>query len=577
MIKDVIRNMKKSTKINNIPTVLAVIPARGGSKTIRKKNIRLLNGKPLIFYSMKTALESKFIQDVIVTSDDAEILSYASRFPVHLRMRPLNLAMDEVPLDPVVYDAMEFMEKELCKKYDVVMTLQPTSPLLKCQTLDAAIDTLLKEDTYDTVIPLVDATHLYWKETNGRVIPDYYERLNRQWLPKRYKETGAFLITRREFIKKNNRFGKNISVYFLSELEGLDIDSPLDWVVAESLIKQIRIVFVVNGNKTIGMGHIQRTLALANRLLGHELFFVTFDSNEQTCELLLNSGFRLVQANRKSIVNEIQKIRPHVVINDILDTTKAYITRLKRAGYFIVNFEDLGDGSEEANLTFNALYEKTEPNPSQRFGYKYECINEKFLLHPPICFKTQAETLLLTFGGIDQNNLTCKIMELLPKLMRRTPILNVVSVIGSGYSNLTTLQNLVKQLNLKVEVHQNVDNMPKLMAHADIAITSNGRTVYELASMGIPTLSIAQNDRETLHSFARYHKGVKYLGIANNFDQSKLLQEIIKISTNNKLRKTMYQAQVRDGGKIRKGTSKVINEIILEYWRYDDERNKDWH
>ncbi|MBW9220106.1 acylneuraminate cytidylyltransferase family protein [Methanothermococcus sp. SCGC AD-155-N22] len=247
--------------------ILAVIPARGGSKGVPRKNIRLLNGKPLIYYQIKNALESKYIDDMVVTSDDEDILDYASNYKVYLRKRPSELAKDDVTLDPVIYDAVNYMERMLMKKYDIVITLQPTSPLLKSETLDKAIEYLIDKNL-DTLIPVVDATHLYWKEENGKIVPDFKERLNRQYLPKKYLETGAFLITKREFVKENSRFGKKIDVFVLDEIEGMDIDTPLDWLIAETLMKRLTILFVVNGNEKIGMGHVYRTITLADKFIG---------------------------------------------------------------------------------------------------------------------------------------------------------------------------------------------------------------------------------------------------------------------------------------------------------------------
>ena len=90
--------------------ILGIIPARGGSKGIKRKNLRLLNRNPLIYYQIKNAIESKFIDDVAVTSDSDEILNYASSLPVYLRKRPESLADDITTLDPVVYDALEYIE-----------------------------------------------------------------------------------------------------------------------------------------------------------------------------------------------------------------------------------------------------------------------------------------------------------------------------------------------------------------------------------------------------------------------------------------------------------------------------------
>jgi len=152
--------------------ILAIIPARGGSKGIIRKNLRLLNQKPLISYQIANAVNSQFITDVVVTSDSNEILDYSSNFPVHLRKRPADLADDKTTLDPVVNDATLYMEQEKDTEYDVVVTLQPTSPLLSLKTLDGAIENFIQEDI-ETMLPVVDATHLQWKEENNYVLPDY--------------------------------------------------------------------------------------------------------------------------------------------------------------------------------------------------------------------------------------------------------------------------------------------------------------------------------------------------------------------------------------------------------------------
>lgn len=558
--------------------ILAIIPARGGSKGIKRKNLRLLNGKPLIHHQIQNALNSKYITDIVVSSEDEDILDYASNFPVHLRKRPTELAQDDVTLDPVVYDATVYMENLLNKKYDIVVTLQPTSPLLKSTTLDKAIEKFISENL-DTLVPVIDATHLYWKKENEQIIPDYKERLNRQWLPKRYKETGAFLITKREYVTKNSRFGNNVGIFLLDEYEGLDIDTPLDWLIAETLMRRLRILFVVNGNEKIGMGHIYRTLTLADRFIGHDVFFLTYESNEQTIKLIRDVGYKVIKTSNDHLLEEIAEIQPDILINDILDTDAMYIRKLKELGVFVVNFEDLGEGADEAHLVFNALYEKTNPKPNHRFGYEYECLNEKFYLYSPIEFRDPPKTFFVSFGGVDQNNLTCGVLQLIPKILSETPIEKVIIVIGPGYLHkgaLTTLLNKLKDWEDCIEIYQNVKNMPKLMKRTDIAITSNGRTIYELTAMGIPTISIAQNDREALHLFARYHKGIKYLGIACTVSKEEILNAIREITNNPYLRQRMYLAQIKASKVIRQGVYKVINEILSEYWRWKNERDQTW-
>ena len=120
--------------------ILVVIPARGGSKGIPRKNLHLLNNKPLISYSIDVAKSSKYVDDVVVTTDDDEIALISDKFGASVIRRSAELASDEVPLDPVIYDAMIQKEKQAFDEYDIVITIQPTSPFLKVETLDRVIE-----------------------------------------------------------------------------------------------------------------------------------------------------------------------------------------------------------------------------------------------------------------------------------------------------------------------------------------------------------------------------------------------------------------------------------------------------
>ncbi|MEN6552513.1 MAG: hypothetical protein ABFC34_06450 [Methanobacterium sp.] len=549
--------------------ILGIIPARGGSKGIKRKNLRILNRKPLIYYQIKNALESKHINDIVVTSDSDEILDYASSLHVYLRKRPESLADDITTLDPVIYDALKYTELNNKKKYDIVITLQPTSPLMSPVSLDKAIEKF-RDENLDTLLPVVDATHLYWKKENDKLSPDYEARLNRQWLPKKYKEAGAFLITKREFVKEDSRFGENVDIFILEETEGLDIDTEMDFLIAETAIKRLKITFIVNGNNDIGMGHVYRTLTLADGLLGHDITFIMTDSGETSINLIKERGYNVVSTKKDSLFNLLDDINPNIVINDILDTKFDYINKLKDSEFFVVNFEDLGDGADNAHLVFNALYEKTNPNPNHRFGYEYECLNEKFLLNEPIEFNDVPKTLIITFGGVDQCNVTSKLLNLSSDIFNQTPLEKIIVILGGGYRHNIDLS----QIDSRIEIHQKVDNMQKLMKKADIAVTSNGRTIYELTSMGIPTISIAQNDRETLHLFARYNKGIKYLGISCTVTDEDILNSIKAISNDDNLRRKMYHKQLKSSAVIKNGLTKIIDEISSNYWKWKHEKNQ---
>ena len=194
-------------------SILIIIPARGGSKGIPRKNLRPLNGKPLIFHSLELANEIRNIADIFVSSDDDEIIHIVEKFGTRTLKRDPNLAKDQTTLDPVIHDAYEQAQKITNKNYDIVITLQPTSPLLTKRSLQKALERLNGNPSIDTIISAEDDTHLTWRNINDKFEPNYEKRVNRQHLPKIYKETGGFIITRAENVTPTNRIGKNIELF----------------------------------------------------------------------------------------------------------------------------------------------------------------------------------------------------------------------------------------------------------------------------------------------------------------------------------------------------------------------------
>ena len=164
--------------------ILAIIPARGNSKGIPRKNIRNLAGSPLIYYSIRTALNSKYISDVYVSSDDDEILHLAKNFGAKIYKRK-KISDDALTLDPVIYEAYTNIKYCENKKYDYIITLQPTSPVLKTNTLDKAIEKTTNNKNIDTIISAKEDTHLTWKKVKNQFIPNYTKRVNRQTKTKR--------------------------------------------------------------------------------------------------------------------------------------------------------------------------------------------------------------------------------------------------------------------------------------------------------------------------------------------------------------------------------------------------------
>ena len=544
---------------------LAIIPARGGSKGIIRKNLRFFNKKPLIYYSIQNALKSDKIDDVVVTTDSDEIIEYCKRFDIKIRKRPEYLGEDNITLDPVIFDAVEWYEKEN-GEVSTIITMQPTSPLLSVETLNKAFEKFISENL-ETLISVEDNTHLEWIEKNNRFVQDYEKRLNRQWLPKKYKETGSFLISSRKVVSKDTRIGKKVGVYIIPSIEAIDIDTEIDWYVAESIAKRIKILFVTSANERIGMGHIYRCITLANQFIGHKRGFLIFDTFEKGKGLLKENNFNYHEINNLNDVSEYLD-GYDIIVNDFLDTSLEYMDFFKDK--FVINFEDLGEGADKANIVYNALYELSNPKNNHRFGLGYFILNDKILIKSPNKFNDNVENVLITFGGIDQNNLTLKSLKALEKFQN----IFVKIILGPGYRHFDELYDYLKQTKISHTVLTEVKDMGREMQNVDLAITSNGRTVYELAAMNIPTISIAQNDRETMHLFSRYSKGIEYLGISCNVDEEKLTQSIEEIITNKEKRYNMYK--ILSQTKIRQSVNNVKEDIINSFWRWKDEKNNNW-
>ena len=537
---------------------LIVIPVRGQSKGIPKKNVRILNGYPLIYYSIRNALYMKqqYNVDVIVDTDDMEIAEIAQMYGAEVVMRPESLAMDDITLDPVIYHAVEKTEKIKEIRYDIVVTTQATSPALKSETLSRAIKRFLETDA-DTLISVYNNPHLSWTKENETIVPQYEKRVNRQFLPEHYKETGGFLITRRECVTKESRIGKNIQVYEIPETEAVDIDNDLDWKLCEAIIKRKRIILRTDGEENLGMGHIYRCLSLAYHLTGHEILFVT----DENCQLGLNMikrsffPFKTINDNQEMLVI-IESFKPDIVVNDILDTDVNYMLGIKNLVDRVVNFEDKGPGAEYADCVINALYE-SDKRENVYSGFEYYFIRDEFMQAVPKKFSEKVNYVVILFGGSDPSDLTRKIYPILQDISRQYNDIEFHIITGFGYQHKNEIHN---DIDRKIYIHNDVKRVSAYMKNADLAITSQGRTIYELACMGIPSIVLAQNKRETEHVFASIVNGFINLGLGENQDTYAIKNTIDWLINTPSVRREMHELLISKDFK--HGQERVINLIL---------------
>ena len=539
--------------------ILVVIPARGGSKGIPRKNLRLLGEKPLLYYSINNALNSKYNLDVFVSSEDDEILNTAQKFGAKTHKRDLNIADDKTTLDPVIYDCYTHAKLSEKKEYDLIITMQPTSPLLLTKSLDSAIDRMLSSTSIDTIIAAKDATHLSWRSENNEFVPNYTERVNRQYLTPEFTETGAFLITRVSVMSRDNRIGNNVDLALLSGGEEIDIDTYEDWSLCEYYLKRKHILFVVTGNSTVGLGHVYNTLLIANDILNHQITFLVDKDSKMAFDAIKAKNYPVLMQNAENILDDIKNIAPNIVVNDRLDTTEDFMKSLKKGCYKVINFEDLGKGCEYADAVINAIYPEKHSVSSHYFGQEYFILRDEFILSEEKIVTSEVKNILITFGGVDPNNYTAKVIRIINEYCNEKNILITV-IAGFGYANYDSIKDYKN-----VIVKRNISNISDYMLQADLIFTSAGRTVYEVASLGTPAVVIAQNEREMTHFFASAEYGFSNLGLGYKVSDEELMIEFLRLVNSFKYRKKMSDLMKKQDLKLgRKRVHKLIQDLIQD-------------
>jgi CMP-N,N'-diacetyllegionaminic acid synthase len=230
--------------------ILAVIPARGGSKGVPRKNIRPLGDKPLIAYTIETALACRdLLHRVIVSTDDEEIAGIAHRYGAEVPfMRPAELGADKARMIPVLQHAVEFIEKQDGIHLDWVLLLQPTAPFRAPEDVRAAVQ-LARAGGSDSVISVVQVFNVHpilmKRIETDRLLPfsiEEKEGTRRQdYQPAAYMRNGAIYLTRRDGLMQNDSiWGKVIRPYVMPEERSVNIDSEIDFMIAEQVLLKRR-------------------------------------------------------------------------------------------------------------------------------------------------------------------------------------------------------------------------------------------------------------------------------------------------------------------------------------------------
>lgn len=240
------------SSISHLPPlrILGVIPARGGSKGIPRKNIRLLAGKPLLQHTAEAALAAERLARVILSTEDPEIAEVGRRCGLDVPfLRPPELALDDTPTLPVLQHAVRELEKT-GERFDAICLLQPTNPFRRTADIDGCLDLLLQSgaDSVFTVLPVPSEHNPHWvyfrdehgllRLSTGQAAPIP----RRQLLPPAFHREGSVYVTRRDVLmEQNSLYGSKVAGFLIDSSRSVNLDTMADWERAETLLSKIEV------------------------------------------------------------------------------------------------------------------------------------------------------------------------------------------------------------------------------------------------------------------------------------------------------------------------------------------------
>ncbi len=463
---------------------IIIVPV-GDSPEVPRRNFRRVGDRPLISWTIATALECVGSDRVVVATDDEELEELAAAAGV----RVVGGAGDLTELGAA--DGSPILE------------VRSSWPFVSAATLRQALETLHAGAA--SVVSVTKESRPIWRDgprASGR-----------------HRDPGPALIevSALEGRRSGEPEGTEDEVAFVElsgrealEVRGFDdLDAARHWALRRSVVVR------TDAARELGMGHVYRSLALAYELAPHLLRIVTSEDKPLGGAFFERTPFtHIAVGGEEAFLQEVARADADVVILDVLDTDADLIERIRatRPGVKVVSFEDHGSGAHEVDLLVCDIYENPAvPRDRQLVGIAHALLSPAFETVPRTTREPDevAEVLVL-FGGTDPSGLAIKSLRALETI--RFPG-HVTVVRGLGADPLD-----VSAFDLDIDLRTDVTNMAKLMSTADIALSSAGRTLAELATIGVPTLCLAQNAKELRHTHSTPDHGVVLLGLGSEVD-----------------------------------------------------------
>lgn len=509
-----------------------IIPAIKKSVAFTDDLVKKLNGISLIQRSINTALQvmdAKHIY-ILTDSDEIRLIGYRNGINTYhdsqLKIESLEFFYN---IKNIVLDLIGDIEH--------LLVLSPYCPLVTADTLYDAFRDFLFSDAR-LLVPIYRDRQ---KKTFAQSLRQgLLESVNinkdcHEWI-----ESQAFEFISTGLLRDNDLRQSEIKHFQLPSAPA-EIKNYQDWWVCEKLLQRRKIVFRVIGDVHVGMGHLYRSLSLAHEISDHEIMFVCDENSHIAVNKLAGYDYWQETYPKDKIIDSIIALRPDILINDILSTSREDIERYKKAGMKVVNFEDIGTGAVVSDLTINELYEEPLfPGKNILWGKNYFFMRDEFHDAKARSFQEKVSSVLLTFGGTDQHNLSSKVYHVI-KNYCQTSCIKIYIVTGPGYAHWESLSAETKNDD-NVFITRGIGVISHIMEEADLAISSNGRTLYELAHMNIPGLVISQHERENTHNFGVRKNGFIPLGVYQECMTSNifLLEQFKMITEDVQLRRELY-------------------------------------
>ncbi len=507
--------------VDGVTRVVALVPARGGSDRVPYLNLKRLGDKPLLAHTLEAARAARSVHRVVVSTDDERVAEVAREFGAEVPfLRPAELAADLPSLKPVIVHAVGALEAQ-GERCDVVVVLQATTPLRDAAAIDAAVARLLGSDL-DAVISVTEDRTLNWREQDGRLVPLFAREGRREDQPALYRENGAVVALRRATLDQPTRFGERIGFVVLDKRAGFTVYDLHDFWMAERLLGQPRVLFRVDGGAEMGLGHVFRSLAIADALRENsraETGFLMRSDPPEGLKVVASHGYPVFVLGDAGLENALGRVRdfaPDVIVNDLPRIEAAWLQALAHIGAATINLVDTPDDVERpeayAQVVVSVMADERETPEGFYAGPSYAILREHFSGAPEKEIRERPRRVLLTFGGADPQGLTVKAARALDVLPEDVELL---AVAGPAFPWKREFEALATGLRHRVPLISGAGgHIADLMQDADLVVCSGGMTVYELAALGTPAVVLGQNAREEqrMRAFAR-HGTLRFLGL----------------------------------------------------------------